>query len=142
MSEAWADKARGMVDVLYRDYGDIYGVLVDAQQKLIAARQEELTWWRAHRDAKQDYEDEVAAMLATDDRAAGKNDTERRRNADNLIREEKRPGKSLHNLWNDYQDTEYKYESAKTETQSQIDRLSSARNAARMVAGLGNAFGA
>ncbi len=140
--DRWEVSHAKMVEGLYDDYRQLSTLLAQREETLIGARQDEIECARALKEAKKAYDDEVAAMLVADERANGKNDTERKRNADALIVAEQQPGGKLCALWIALQHAEWNASQATVAKESAIDSMSAIRNASRMCAGMGHALGA
>jgi len=127
---------------LYEDYLKIGPLIGEAQENLAAARGMETEAYQRLGVIKESYDREEAAMLATDERAGGKNDTERKRNANALIHNERAKGGRLHGYWLALTTAEGQYQDATTEKEICIDRFSGIRNVARIVSGLAYSLGA
>ena len=130
-----------MASVLMDDFAKLRDLLFDSEQELKKARFNKLTSVRELRERRDEYELEEAAMLATDDRAAGKNPEERKYKAVALIAEERKEGGRLHGLWDSYNMAQLAAEYAETEEQAAIDHFSAVRYAARMTAGMAYMLG-
>jgi hypothetical protein len=134
-------KAREIVRDLYADYLSAKRTLAQKEEEIVQARKKETGAARAVVEARNNYNEEEAAMLATDPRAAGRNDTERKRNAANLIAQEKKPGGKLHDLWAALYAAENDLEAARTEKECAIDAFSAIKHVCHMIAGMGRAIG-
>jgi len=130
-----------MASVLMDDFAKLRDLLFDSEQELKKARFNKLASVRELRERRDEYELEEAAMLATDDRAAGKNPEERKYKAVALIAEERKEGGRLHGLWDSYNMAQLAAEYAETEEQTAIDHFSAVRYAARMTAGMAYMLG-
>lgn len=126
---------------LYEDYLQIRLALKEAEENLIKARMEEVEAHKELKDAREAYEMEEKAMLATDERAGGPNDTMRKRNAENLIRQERVKGGKMHQVWLTMMQKQHNYEVAVAHKEGCIDAFSSARYLLRTISGLAYAMG-
>jgi len=133
---------QNMRQELYEDYLGLKNELRLAEEAVGLARTAEVDASKKLKDAREAYGNEEAALLATDERAGGKNDTERKRNADNLVAQEKSAGGRLYDLWFALGAAQYEYEQATAAKESAIDHFSTLRYIARMVSGLAQALGA
>lgn len=133
---------RAFVRELYADYTSAKRTLEQSEEEVIQARKAETEAARAVVIARTAYNEEEAAMLATDDRAKGRNDTERKRNAANLIAQERKPVGRLYDLWLALNTAEIRLESARTEKECAIDAFSAIKHVCHMIAGIGRAIGA
>jgi hypothetical protein len=130
-----------MASIMVEDYKKLRDLLFDSEQELKKARFNKLASVRDLRESRDEYELEEAAMLATDERAAGKNAEERKYKAAALIAEERKEGGRLHGLWDSYNTAQLTAEWAETEEQAAIDHFSAVRYAARMTAGVAYMLG-
>jgi len=88
-----------MRDEIYEDYLKLRMQVDDAESALRSARTNEIDIHKKLKMVREAYSREEAALLATDERAGGKNADERKANATNLVHEEKAEGGKLHGYW-------------------------------------------
>ncbi len=127
---------------LYEDYLRMRTRLRESEEALIQARKDEVETHKVFKFAREAYDKEERAMLATDERAAGKNAVERKANAENLIHQERAKGGKLHGLWIDMMRAQHNYEIATAHKEGCIDTFSSDRYIFRTISGLSYALGA
>ena len=133
---------KSFVRELYADYLSAKRTLAQAEEEMIRARKAETDAARAVVVTRGLYNEEEVAMLATDPRAGGKNDTERKRNAANLIAQEKKPGGKLHELWTALDKANGALELATSDKECAIDSFSAIKHVCHMISGMGRAIGA
>jgi hypothetical protein len=127
---------------LYEDYARLGPMLAEAGELLVAARRTEREAYQKLKDMRERYDRESAALLALDERAGGKNDTERKRNGDALIYSERAGSGKLGDSWSALMSAEREYESAVTEKEICIDQFSAARYLLRTVGNMAYSLGA
>ncbi len=127
---------------LYEDYLRMRVRLRDSEEKLIGARPDEVEAHKKFKFARESYNKEESAMLATDERAGGPNDTVRKRNAENLIHQERAKDGKLHDVWIDMMRAQHEYEMATAHKENCLSTFSADRHIFRIIAGLAQALGA
>lgn len=133
---------QNMQQDLYTDYLKLSQMVDEAEHRVADARIAEVDIHKRLKMIRESYEREEAAMLATDERAGGKKDTERKRNANNLILQEKAEGGKLHGFWIAFVDAEHEYEMATADKESAVGSFSAVRYIMRMASGLAHSLGA
>ena len=133
--------AQQMRDEIYEDYLKLRMQVDDAESALRSARTNEIDIHKKLKMVREAYSREEAALLATDERAGGKNADERKANATNLVHEEKAEGGKLHGYWLAVLNAERDYEAATAEKEACIDHFSAVRYVMRMASGLANSLG-
>lgn len=129
------------VDTLYEDYLSLSVELADCDKRLAAARREEFAKWKRLKMIQEDYTREEKAMLATDKRADGPNTDTRKRNAENLIYQQRAEGGRLHGVYIAMINAENDHQAATVEKEVCIDEYSGLRYRLRTIGNLAVALG-
>lgn len=129
---------------LFADYRAVSEELNECVQQITAIRQSLLELYRALKEAELTYKVAEAAILyaetSKDGRISGSNETARKHQTMMLLTEEQQPGGRLYDSYRVYRDLDESVQRLNQELQSYIDRMSAARNRARMIAGLAYAL--